>query len=409
MAMAYMHSLRHIPRDVCLTMVTEAIGYGVAFGVFGVLLNLYLLRMGYGPQFIGLVNGAGWMGMMLGAPLAGPVSRRWGARRTMIVGFCGGTAGFGLVGLADLVPAGFRDVGLPIAYGLSMASVTLYLVNVSVYIMAVTDAASRNHAFALRSAVGPLGAALLSLLSGALPGLIAPALGLTLNDPGPYRWVLAGGGLLQVLGVLALLLTRELGWEGRGESVDRASPFPWLALGIISLVAILRWGANGPATTFLNVYLDEGLGVATSSIGLVRAIGQAVSVPAALAMPVLAGRWGRPRLLSVTMLAMGFCAVPLALVPNIWAASLFFLGLAGLQSVGNAAMSPYGQSKVAPEWRATLVGTTMMASGLGAGIMSFGGGVAIAALGYRELFLASAVAALLGALLVWGYERRRAA
>jgi hypothetical protein len=59
MASAYLHKLRLFSRDVRLVLITAALlGFTVFGGIYPVLLNLYLLRLGYGPKFIGLVNAA---------------------------------------------------------------------------------------------------------------------------------------------------------------------------------------------------------------------------------------------------------------------------------------------------------------------------------------------------------------
>ena len=58
----YLHVLRDFNRDVRLYLITTMlIGLTVDGGVYTVLFNLYLLRLGYGPEFIGLVNGSGML------------------------------------------------------------------------------------------------------------------------------------------------------------------------------------------------------------------------------------------------------------------------------------------------------------------------------------------------------------
>ena len=53
----YLRTIRLFNRDVHLSLFTWGM---VAFGFFGiqaVLMNLYILRLGYEPEFIGLLNG----------------------------------------------------------------------------------------------------------------------------------------------------------------------------------------------------------------------------------------------------------------------------------------------------------------------------------------------------------------
>ena len=55
MVAAYWRALRLFSRDVHFYLITAAlIGFTVFGGIYAVLLNLYLLRLGYGPPFVGL-------------------------------------------------------------------------------------------------------------------------------------------------------------------------------------------------------------------------------------------------------------------------------------------------------------------------------------------------------------------
>ena len=86
MIAAYLAKLRLFNRDVRLYLVT-AVLRGLAWdGIRVVLLNLYLLRLGYGPEFIGIVNGLGALAFSLFCLPAGLLDRRWGSRRLLIAG-----------------------------------------------------------------------------------------------------------------------------------------------------------------------------------------------------------------------------------------------------------------------------------------------------------------------------------
>ena len=77
----YLSKLR-FNRDVWLVLITWAL-MGFAYtGVFLVLFNLYLLRLGYGPEFVGIVNGVGLIAALVSLP-AGALGKRWGSRRLL--------------------------------------------------------------------------------------------------------------------------------------------------------------------------------------------------------------------------------------------------------------------------------------------------------------------------------------
>jgi hypothetical protein len=83
--------------------------YGFAFhSIRAVLLNLYLLRLDYDAEFIGLVNGATALVFTLFCLPAGALGTRWGSRRIMIVGVNSVAMGGGLLPLVEWRPSGDR-------------------------------------------------------------------------------------------------------------------------------------------------------------------------------------------------------------------------------------------------------------------------------------------------------------
>ena len=44
---------------------TALVGFALDGGIYAVLLNLYLVRLGYGPELIGMINSAGQLAFAL--------------------------------------------------------------------------------------------------------------------------------------------------------------------------------------------------------------------------------------------------------------------------------------------------------------------------------------------------------
>ena len=65
MVTTYIHTLRLFNRDVRLYLISAALIGFTFLGIYAVLFNLYLLRLGYGPEFIGTVNGVSQLGFAL--------------------------------------------------------------------------------------------------------------------------------------------------------------------------------------------------------------------------------------------------------------------------------------------------------------------------------------------------------
>jgi MFS family permease len=246
---------------------------------------------------------------------------------------------------------------------------SLYLVNGPPYLMGATGPEERNHAFSVHIALIPLAAFAGSLVAGALPGAFATLLGTSLDDAAPYRYTLWLSGLLLIPGVLALVPTRSVDDLTVQALAARASApltnrAPYGLLLAIALIMALRFGGRGTVTTFFNVYLDEGLGTSTVLSGVLSAIAQLLSVPAAVAAPLLTSRWGHPRPIFWGTLGMALCILPLALIPHWTAAGLGFVSSGALFSTSIGPIRVFSQELVTPEWRPAMASAFMMGAGL---------------------------------------------
>jgi MFS family permease len=405
-----MQMLRLFGRDVRLFLVTAAL-VGLAWdGVRTVILNLYLLRLGYGPEAVGLVNAVGALSFALLCLPAGAMGTRWGIRNMLVAGVSMMAAGFLLLPLAELLGGTWRMGWLLAASVLTYLGFALYLVNGLPFLMGATGAKERDYAFSVHMAMVPLAAFVGSLVAGVLPGAFALLLGLSVEEAAPYRFPLLLAGLLLIPGALVLLPTRPIDSQqthSRAASAPgaRSSRAPYSLFLMIGLVMALRFGGRGTVSTFFNVYLDEGLGVSTALIGALLAAGQLLSVPAALVAPPVVARWGNPRTIFLGTVGMALCMLPLALVPR-WAAagagfvssSLFFMLTTGPIRV-------FSQALVAPRWRATMASAFMMGAALAFSAVALVGGFAIVNLGYRTLFLVATGLTVVGAAVFWFWFR----
>jgi len=169
----------------------------------------------------------------------------------------------------------------------------------------------------------------------------------------------------------------------------------------MSLVALLSVVGEGAANTFFNVYLDTELSVATSRIGTLSALARLLSLPATMAMPLLATRIGKGRTTLVGHIVKALCLLPMALVPHWSAAGGGYIGLIMVASFARPAFIAFQQESVSPRWRTAMAGATNMASGLGFAAAASGGGYLVMAVGYRGLFLIGVAVSLVGVLLFW--------
>ena len=386
------------------------------FGFVSVLLNLYLLRLGYGTDFIGLVNGGIAFAFAACSLPAGALGSRLGMRRTAAIGMALVAAGMTLVPVAGSILSGAsRDVGIIAMRVLSGMGFSLYIVNAYPYLVAATGPRERTYAFALMSALPPLTGFAGSILSGVLPGWIAPLLGRDLSHPEPFAVALIVAGVVLLPTVPALARTsdreparrsprqaEEFRSSNRGRSAEGAL---YALIFVLAFTALLRSAGEGAARTFINVYLEVDLAASPERIGVLLAIGQVAAGPAALVAPALAARVGKVPVIVVTGLLAAAGMVILATVPHWAAAGLGFTLVVGLRSITQS-VSAVLHMEIVPASRRTLTsGVMAMAMGLGFMSISFTGGYLIPAIGFPGFYVLATVITTVSALIFWLYFR----
>jgi MFS family permease len=405
----YLQTLRLFNRNVQLCLITAAvIGFTIDGGVYAVLFNLYLLRLGYGPEFVGLINSAGMLTFALCSLPAGILGKRWGNRPMMILGLTLMLVGCGLLPLAEFAPAGWRPAWLVVTYVLNYLGVAMYFVNLAPFLMGAAGPAERNHVFSVQVALLALAAFAGSLIGGLLPGLFSTLLGVSPDQPVAYRyplWLAAG---LLIPAILAVQSTHEVNPTSEPghtvkPNIDQPEALSFSLIARLTLVRLFQVAGVGATATFFNVYLDAGLQIPTAQIGFLAAFARLTAVPAALILPFLTARWGNNRIVVFATLGTALMILPLALISHWSAVGLGFMGVITFSSIRYAAFLVYSMELVPPRWRGTLSGAGEMAAGFSFAGIALGGGYIITSLGYTSLFLIGAGLTIIGALLFWVY------
>ncbi len=425
---AYIATLRTFPRNVWLYFVAiSLIGFTVDGGIFSVVFNLFLLRLGYDPAFVGQINSAGLLAFAVCSLPAGALGGRLGNRRAMIVGLVLMMVSSLLLALTEFVPLAWQISWLFSAYICFHSSIAIYFVNTAPFLMATTTEAQQNHAFSIQSAMISLSAFFGSMVGGFLPGIFAGMTGMTLAMATPYRYPLLIAGVVLNIGIGALLWAKDEPTFARNRvlpprprrlypsffRVPRFGPINLQAIDrtfvrlvvVISLIRLFQIAGMAVLMTFFNVYMDDGLGAPTAQVGLLTGLGRLLAVPVVLSMPLLSARWGNRNLAIGSSFSAFLFLLPLAFVEQWWAAGLSYMGVMAGSSIRYASFLIYIMAMIKPEQRSFMSGINEMTAGLSFAGMALLGGYLIVERGYRDLFLLGAALTLLGTLLFWAYFR----
>ena len=394
--------LSQFSRNTKLLIATSAIMATSFFGIYTLLRVLYILRLGYGPEYVGVFGAAGaftYMGM--GLP-SGVLGRRFGLRRSILMGGIVTLAGMVTLPVAEFLPAHIQAFWPISSQVLHIAGWSMFNVNLVPALMATTEAKERNSAYALNGVLKGIGAFLGTTVGGALPGLFAKAFSLALDTPRPYGYGIWVGA---AVGLVALIPLTRLGQLERpiasGQKGARAA-LPLVPLALMFLYVCLSHSAWSVSRAFGSAYMDTVLTLPASSIGLITGVGQFVAIAMPLLNPLLGRRHGHGWTLAVTTLGMGVSTLPLALVPNWAGAGIGCLGVFVFSAMWLPALQIYQMEQVEERWRSVAYGISSMAMACAFASASLVGGYVVAARGYRTLFLAGAVVGGLGAAVMWG-------
>jgi len=417
----YLGALRQFSRNMRLYVLYTALFSFGYIGVFTLLINLYLLRLGYGIEEVGIFGGAGLLTLALGAVPAGMIGGRLGSRRTLIVAMILVIGGSALVLISESLAPAFRFAWLLFSYVLAWIGGTFYIVNNPPFMMANTSPRERNHAFAVVNAILPLAGFAGTLVAGMLPGLLAGPLQVSLDSPAPYRVALWLSVLCYLLSFVVLLLTHDQASvvpaaeaedptsKDRGAAgADAASiphRFPYGLVAIMMLILFFRLLGETAVGGFFTVYLDTALRTPTSLIGLATALARLLAVPAALAVPLFIQRFGLARTFLISVIVISAGIAVLSLIETLPAAAVGLLCITAAGTISATSLMLFHQQVVRPEWRTAMSGGVSMAQGISMAVVTFAGGFIIAAWGFRNFFLASAALSLVAIALFWAYFR----
>ena len=386
-------------------------------GINTVLFNLYLLRLGYGPEVIGTVSAVGMLMFAAACIPVGRLSERYGLLRMMRMGTLLIMVGSILPPLAGWIPSGLRIPLLIVSAACVNTGLAGYYVASAPYLAVLSTHQQRTSVFSMQSATFAVFGFVGSLIGGVLPPMLA-ARGLgTLDQPGPYQWTL---WLIPVI----LLLPIYIVWQMRNANVaDAESTLPattgastasrnptqsvFLLMGLFGLIRFLQVGGVASMQTFFNVYMDRELHVSTATIGTIQAIAKLLGVPAALSIPWLTRKIGSVGAVIAALLIAALGILPLAWVPVWWVAAGGYILVWLSTPVRYAAYMVYIMSHTPNRLHGTLNGTQEGLAGLSFALIAFIGGYMIQSLGYSLLFTLSAGVMLAGAGLLAGYEWRR--
>jgi len=416
----YWTYVRRLSPGARLFLAAATLG-GLNSGVQGVLLNLYVLSLGYGEAFLGQMLRYGPLAALPAALAAGPLVDTFGPKRAMLAGTA--LAGAGAIALLASPAPPVLTLGLAVA---SAGAVIVYIA-ANPFMALHSTPHERTHLFVVAAAAFVVSTAAGSALGGQLPaivGTLAARGGWSLGQADVYRLSLLAGALLSAIGVPLIVLVREPADSAVRSSSTAAWSAAWarhstaslhrlqelignrrvlIVVGQLVLAdALIRVGGN-LVVPYFNVLFVRYLGATEAWYGWLRFVERAVQVAATLLVAPVALRYGPISTIAVTQLLSVPMLLALGFAPSLSLASIAFLFRGTLMDMTIPVRDAFVMNVVPARLRATVNAILLLVGQAIAFVVIPHGG---ALMQNGRLWLAYSLTALLyvaSAILYWRF------
>ena len=428
----YIRIFGRFQRNARLYLISNALS-GVTVGIILVLYNLYLVSLGYGADFIGLVLFAGTIGAGMAIFPAGMCFDRFGGKAILIWS----SVAIGVAGVGQIL---FRQPFPLLVSGflVGLAGAFILVVNAP-FLTRNSLSSERAHLFSFNIVLSLVAVVIGEVFAGALPlwfrtisWLMAPLPPwlnwLLANQPlsRSYQLALLFAGLISGPSFIPLLLLSDdrsvVSLVNATLSQER-TPFVqrvhWLLtrwrqpsslrtvlvspiLVLMAVQALVGMGA-GLFIPYFNIYFVQHLRVSSALFGAIDGGANATNALFTLAAPWLAIRIGKIKTITLTrlisiplLLSIGMASLlPLPVV------AVLYLFRQGTMDMGAGILQVFSM-EVVPERHRGLVNSSYQATYQVSWALTVPlGGLIIAHLGYPPVFILAAILYLLAIAALW--------
>ncbi|MBV9259295.1 MAG: MFS transporter [Ktedonobacteraceae bacterium] len=426
----YIRQFARFQRNARLYLVCSALS-SVTTGIILVLYNLYLGALGYGADFIGLALFVVALGAGLMIFPAGLCADRLSARFILIWA----SIFLGIVGVGQFL---FRQpLPLLVSDFLAGAAGAFLLVLNAPFLTRYSTPDERSLLFSFNITVTLIATVLGELLGGFLPGWfkgnswfmapLPPWLSPLLAqqaEPRSYQFALLLAGIIAAPSFIPVfMMSNERPTAFSASSGERKEPVPILQsihltiarwrqqvdmrtvvispLTILLLVVALISLGRGFFLPYFNLYFVKYLGASPALFGIIDGTANALTALLTLGAPWLAARVGRINAITITrmagiplLLAIGFTGfIPLA--------AILYPLRQGVTDLSTGIFQVFFMEEVPPQRRGLANSGFQVADLAGAALTTPLGGLIIAHMGYRPVFVIGAGVYIVAFATLW--------
>jgi hypothetical protein len=401
-------SIRTFSFGVWLYLIAWFILQFAFAGVYAVLLHLFLRRMGFPIEYIGLVSSAAALGFALFAIPAGGFGARWGYKKMILIGLIAGTFFTALIPFTIFLPMELSKFIIVPAYGLFAVAMTLIAVNGIPFLAANSTDKSRVAVFSAYASVAPLAGFAGSLLGGFLPSIISGITRISSEKPDTYAFSLWIVPLLLIVFVfLFLFFIKESHSQEAAADKTIHEKAPVYLFIIFFIFTLFRIATFWSIFAFFSIYLDSIFHIPTEAIGIITAIGRLIPAVIALLTPMIAKKLGKFKLVILVSIASTLMALPMGLIASVFTAAFSLIMVSALNAIDASIFATFQQEATPVRWRPLMSGSCFAAEAASFSLVAVFGGLIIKGLGYQPFFLITTAMTFTSTFIFWFFLRKK--
>lgn len=374
---------------------------GMAYGIFRLLFNFYVLSLGYDEALLGQLLTTSSLVALLSALPAGYVSDRMGRKRALFLS--------SLITIAAVVgmvvwrsAAGFYAMNVMMGLAQSLGGVTF-----GPFLMENSGEEERTYLFSMSFGLQMIAGFAGNWLGGQLPTWLGQVGGVSAISATAYGWSLALVAGVAALGLIPLARLRQPA-RAHTDQPANISPFqyarqhPRLLAQLVSPLLITSLGA-GLLMPFMNVFFRHTYRISDSAIGALFAAGSLAMGIGLLAAPPLAEKYGKMKIVVVTQaLSIPFLLL-LGFSPWFWLSATAYLVRLALMNMSNPVYQAFVMETVGQEARATVASLVSMSWNFGWAFSPTISGWLQVEYGFDPIYLATIGTYIIAIYLYWRF------
>jgi MFS family permease len=366
-------------------------------GIYGVIFNLYILKLGYHEDLLGLMLSITYIATGLAALPAALLCDRVGRKNTLII-----SSVITAMALLILYTITSKEVLLAasVLQGIGSALMT---VSASPFLVENSTSDERMHLFSINAVMSTVAMIFGNLAGGIAPGLMA-SVGIDATGPLTYRYTLFLSLIAVLITFLPLLYLKE---EKRksATSLERlnviGSTVKSLSVQKLIVINALVGIGAGMIVPFFNVYFHHVLSASTDQIGIIFSVAEVIMMAGLVILPLMAERLGKIKSIAFTQLASIPFLIMLAFTGNIFVAAFAYTMRMTLMNMANPAISSFNMEIVDERQRATVSSLTSMSWYLFQALSTYVSGILMANGNYVLPFMITCVVYVTSASLYY--------